>query len=129
MNEFHQLKLSNKGRNKYSKIIIFIHFHFIIFSASKWAVSHQSNCRLRTTSIIVWQSCVNWHLFLDSYCVTTKLSPINWIIKLFKSHILLKKIISVCFLLLLSVKEEAGALNYGAHPHTHSVSLLGGFPL
>ena len=66
---------------------------------------------------------------LDSYCVTTKLLPINWIIKLFKSHILLKKIISVCFLLLLSVKEEAGALNYGAHPHTHSVSLLGGFPL
>ena len=35
---FFPLKLSNKGREEYSKIILFIPFHFIPFPPPKWGL-------------------------------------------------------------------------------------------
>ena len=40
---FPSLKLPNKGRKKYSKIIFFIHFHFIPFSPPKWELKGNSS--------------------------------------------------------------------------------------
>jgi len=37
---FPSLKVSNKGRERYYKIIIFIHFHFIPFPPPKWGLGY-----------------------------------------------------------------------------------------
>ena len=52
----HSLKLPNEGMEKYFKLIIFIHFHFIMFPPPKWGLKETKSCNHFILGLFLWSS-------------------------------------------------------------------------